>query len=126
MVRIIVVAALFASQAGAQVQSGNDLYAACTSENEIQLGFCYGYQIGVWEGIKIGGVMIALPIVDGANLAEVEGKVSEIMRICLPAEVEMRQMLDVSLAYLANNPADRHETARGLIIDAFQEAFPCS
>ncbi len=44
---------------------------------------------------------------------------------CLPAGVTDRQIADVALKYLRENPAHRHLGAAHLVRRAFRDAWPC-
>jgi Rap1a immunity proteins len=45
--------------------------------------------------------------------------------VCVPDEVQSRQLLDLSLQYIKEHPADRHKPLDALITNAFFDAFPC-
>jgi hypothetical protein len=87
-------------------QSGNGLYQYCTAQQEM---LCYGYVEG---------------ILDMTLFAE------ETMRlrysICTPQGVTSRELVDVVVKYLKNNPEKRHFTAAGEVWGALSEAFPCA
>jgi len=127
MKNLLVVLSIAAVPAVAEVDNGKTLYAACSSlknEPTVQSGYCVGYFTGVWEGMKLG---IALPIMieGGQSAAELEGMSNQLLRVCMPPEVERGQMIDVVIKYLDNNPAERHGPARMLTWLALLEAFPC-
>ncbi len=111
----------------AQTASGNEIAAACDhlDEADIRGGYCIGYIIGAWEGIKIGAFEVL--IVSGANgtAEELDGMVNSILGICAPVRVERGQIVDVVVRYFEENPADRHLPARSLIREAMVESFPC-
>jgi len=44
---------------------------------------------------------------------------------CLPTNAEVRQIEDVVVAYLRNNPANRHHPAAAVVIEALSSAYPC-
>ena len=46
--------------------------------------------------------------------------------ICIPAAANNGQIMDVILAYMRDNPADRHNPSSALVYVALFKAFPCS
>lgn len=126
----VMVAALFSllpHPSTAQNLDGNSLLEACeASEQDVRLAFCTGYILGLVEGIKWGSVVSVMD--SGAELetADLNGLSDVLLGYCNPAEVELRQHRDIVVNYLLAHPERRHETARGLALDAFREAFPCS
>ena len=111
----------------AQTASGNEIAAACDhlDEADIRGGYCIGYIIGAWEGIKIGAFEAL--VVSGAKgtAEELDGMVNSILGICAPVSVERGQIVDIVVGYFEENPAIRHLPARSLIREAMVESFPC-
>ncbi|MFK7901403.1 MAG: Rap1a/Tai family immunity protein [Nitratireductor sp.] len=104
--------------------SGNEIYAVCNSSVETEKGFCIGYVTGAWEGIKTGTARMLLQ--SGAvDIKNIDSSSNEFLQICMPSSATVLQSLDVFISYLRDNPKNRHDTARNLIINAYQEAFPC-
>ena len=127
MLRMLTIAALcVGAQAGAQVQTGNQLYDACASGEDVQLGFCIGYISGTWEGMKLGALQMASIAASDMSTEEMDGLINEFLQVCMPALATGRQAIDISLEYIESNPSTRHESARSLIHSALREAFPCS
>ncbi len=110
--------------ASAQTTSGNDVYEACTATDDGRTGFCYGYTIGVWEGVKIGAAAV-LRQTDAVANTEMDGFVNTLLGVCVPPKVSNRQIIDIYTQHLANHPAMRHNSARLVIIAALKDAFPC-
>lgn len=46
--------------------------------------------------------------------------------ICIPAAANNGQIMDVILAYMRDNPADRHQPSSALVYVALAKAFRCS
>ncbi|HYQ73042.1 MAG TPA: Rap1a/Tai family immunity protein [Gammaproteobacteria bacterium] len=92
--------------AEAHAVRGADLKKICTSFDDIPAsasdGMCVGYVVGVMSVMEYINVL------------------------CLPGEASHAQMTLVVQKYLADNPAKLHLDAEQLVIDALQEAFPCS
>ncbi|MEH6726891.1 MAG: Rap1a/Tai family immunity protein [Hyphomicrobiales bacterium] len=110
--------------ASAQTTSGNDVYEACTATDDARTGFCYGYTIGVWEGIKIGAAVIVRQS-DAVESTEMDGFVNTLLGVCVPPEVNNQQIIDIYTQHLAKHPATRHNSARLGIIAALKDVFPC-
>ncbi|UWR10889.1 Rap1a/Tai family immunity protein [Sulfitobacter mediterraneus] len=128
MKKLLLTVAVMASPAFAENDSGNTLYAACSHMNgeaTVQAGYCIGYLTGVWEGMKLGA---SLPfMLEGENsLTKLEETSNQLLRVCMPSDVERGQMVDVVIKYLDENPADRHGPARMLTWLALLDAFPCN
>lgn len=81
---------------------GNELWKECETKN----AFCSGY-------------IVAAIDMHGASLEK------EQRLFCPPPEATGRQLRDVILKYFTDNPAERHEPAVFLIIEAMRKAFPC-
>lgn len=129
MKRLAVILAVMAGSAGAQdLESGNLLAARCddlaADQVTVQAGYCIGYLNGVWEGMKLGA---ALPfMIEGKkSTAEIDDISNRLLRVCLPNEVEIGQLFDIFVRYLAEHPENRHFPARLLVQLAYSEAFPC-
>ena len=126
-----IVAATVCSSSGAataQMVTGNDLLSACEgiAANTVQGGFCLGYMVGVNEGLKLGATLPFIISGDTRPPEEMDVVVSNVLGVCLPTGAEYQQQVDVTIQYLQAHPETRHEPARSLMLQAFQEAFPCS
>lgn len=53
------------------------------------------------------------------------GSQSQNRSVCLPAGVDTGQLYEVAIAYIRNNPARAHFVPFGLMLDSWQQAFPC-
>ena len=112
----------------ADTVTGNDLHSACSSSGEIKdlrFGFCIGYIGGAFEGIKFGAGAIMFQAMSENSAAEVDAASNTMLGLCVPENVERGQIVDVTIKYLEENPQSRHESARGLLFQALQIAFPC-
>lgn len=111
-------------QAGPSL-TGNELLTACKDSNEATQGFCLGYIVGVIEGLKWGGA--APLLMTGATASEADKFAATVLGFCLPdADATYGQYQDVVVGYLAENPKDRHNSARILTQIALTRAFPCA
>jgi hypothetical protein len=126
MKKMALIAFLLSNPAVAGPATGNDIYAACTANpGGVEQGFCIGYIIGVFEGIRLGG--FTMLVASGANgtTQELDDTTSSLQMLCMPLEAENGQIIAVAQQYLTNNPQSRHQPARSLIFSALRDAFPC-
>jgi hypothetical protein len=79
--------------------SGTDMYAFATSDDPVKEALFAGYVSGVID----------------AN--------TEVL--CVPAEVTLQHVADITRKYLEQNPDIRHYAARGFVLLSIAEAFPC-
>ncbi|MFC4667777.1 Rap1a/Tai family immunity protein [Seohaeicola nanhaiensis] len=107
--------------------TGNDVHGACNNqEASVAQGFCIGYVLGAVEGMKWGALIsIASMSRKERALDEMDLMSSAALGFCIPQEVQNGQILDVVKLHLDAVPAQRHESARTLIMEALSEAFPC-
>ena len=111
---------------------GNSLHDACTDDptdpSGVKDAFCVGYVIGVVEAARWGVFISLLVTSEGSDQIDTEAVNSFadfVLNICFPSNANNGQIVDVVRQYLIDNPAVRHEPARGLITTALSEAFPC-
>jgi len=92
--------------AGFEGVSGADLKKICVSYVDIPSntsdGMCIGYVVGVMSVMEYINVL------------------------CLPVESTHAQATLVVQKYLSDHPEKLHLNAEELVIDALQEAFPCT
>jgi Rap1a immunity proteins len=132
MKRIVLgsVAAMLMLGAGpAQAKSGNDLYGWCTSPDLKPL--CDVYVQGVYDGlISMQGAVLftvaamkvpAAPEKRDPNVRRTLG----LWRFCPPEGVTYNQVVDITVAYIRDHPAERHYDAAFEIRLAMIAAFPC-
>ena len=76
------------------------------------------------EGLKLG---IAWPMMlMGDKTTDEINKTSEkVLMVCAAPEVVSGQYVGVAIKYLSEHPETRHNSARMLILESFQQAFPC-
>jgi len=127
MKRIAVLLCLASTPLTAQTATGNEIAAACEylSEADVRSGYCIGYVIGSWEGMKLGAFQMLLASGANGTAQELDNAVNGLLGICVPDTVERGQIIDISVKYFDENPEKRHLPARGLIRDALKVAFPC-
>ncbi len=126
--RLLPALILFAlsGQAVAENLSGNELLSICddATEENAQAGFCAGYVLGAIEGIKWGASAPLLLV--GRSAGEAEETGNTLLGFCLPPDATVGQYRDVVLKFLRDSPSERHNSARVLIQQALQGAFPCA
>lgn len=103
---------------------GNFVLSMCESSDEMRLGICAGYFSGLVDGAAYGAMASAMTL-GIENLAEVNNAIEVFIGYCVPPSATNGQIVDVNIAYLQDNPAMRHEAARGLFNLAMRDAFPC-
>jgi hypothetical protein len=86
--------------------SGNDLKRKVNSTELIDYGFSFGYISAVSDSI---------------NKKKVFG-----YPVCLPDDVELKQLVDVVKIYMNSHPNLLHYAANSLVAEALTDAFPCS
>lgn len=103
MKRLLLIALLFfgPTTAFAVLDSGNDLYDYCTSKDSSKLLLCMGLTSGYFEGMQTG----------------YECKVDP--------KVTRRQLMDIVIKFLRENPSERHRPAAILSAAAYLAAFQC-
>lgn len=79
--------------------SGNDLYAECSANTQLCLGFVEA-------------------VADSFTSYEPS-------LLCLPGTVTNGQLVDIVAKFLRDNPEERHRTAYMLVAQAIGAAFPC-
>lgn len=116
--------ALVPAASFSQNTDGNSLYYACNDEGLSMQGFCIGFIIGAIEGTRFG---LAYPLMaeGGRDATEINEMSNILLSNCPPADIQNGQYIDIVKQYLMDNPASRHESARGLILLAIQKAYPC-
>ena len=100
------------------INTGNNLYAVCRSDNTSMSLLCMGYIDGVISGFYASSGYATF-VYDGVEVDTLRG-------FCLPDGAEMEQQRDVVVNYLRRNPENRQSPAELLIHTAFMEAWPCN
>lgn len=95
--------------------TGNEALELCQTR---QGAACSFYYHGIIDGLLAGASFTSLDITGNGDSTTALG-------VCAPSAVTSGQMIDVAIEYLRRNPAERHEGAGLLTIDAWREAFPC-
>ena len=98
-----------------EIDTGNGLLRACTSQDVRIWAVCFGFINGVEQGYEMGMIFAGLSV----------GPVPRAFRFCFPEEVTRQQTMDVVVTYLKAHPADRHKRAAILVGVALKEAWPC-
>jgi hypothetical protein len=93
--------ALVATPAIAEFQTGNDLYEGLrANRGTFEFNYAFGYTIGAFDA--------------AVNV-----------HTCPPNGITQGQVLDMTLAYLDNNPNMRHYSADSVISLMFNKMWPC-
>ena len=101
MKKILISAVLVsASLAHAEFLNGNDLLRNLNSYNAVEKTFATGFVAGVMDSTM--GFLV-----------------------CVPIDVKLKQITDISRIYIQNNPQTRHHTAAGLVVKAASSVWPC-
>lgn len=93
------------------LSDGNQFYEQCKEgANDYQLTLCWSYVRGVTAGIQSAGTVGKKPF------------------LCPPSsgEVTVRQLNDIVITYLRDNPKVRHLIIGPLAYEALTKAFPCA
>uniref|UniRef100_E6VLM9 Rap1a immunity protein domain-containing protein n=1 Tax=Rhodopseudomonas palustris (strain DX-1) TaxID=652103 RepID=E6VLM9_RHOPX len=116
--------ALLVSSPVCAEQDGNRFKEGC----EVSRPFISGFVLGTVSK-SVADMNIVLNRLDGGdasskiNVAEVAAELSP---YCIPLNATLGQMTDVFCKYLEDNPALRHRSAGGLLIDAMRSTWPCN
>lgn len=89
--------------------TGNQFIKLCNESPRYDEGECFAYILGTYHGFTIA-----------ESLHDVEPLT------CVPSTVTVDQLSEVVIKYLRNNPQNRHLPARGLVMIAIRNAFPCN
>ncbi|WP_139816213.1 Rap1a/Tai family immunity protein [Planktotalea arctica] len=110
----------------AQNASGNEIFAACSSEKIFEQTFCLGHIIGSWEGITLGASLVQMQASDGNGTAQEATEFArKALDICFPDNLANKQVTDIVMNYMRTHPQSRHHSARMLVWLSMGEAFPC-
>jgi hypothetical protein len=115
---ILVVGIPLSQAVAAFFENGNSLLEYCSAAEaddlrEMKFASCYGYIIG------------AIDMMEVTNDARRGAKPPLKPLFCLPTNVTRGQLVDTVKKYLTDNPAHRHYSAAGIVLQAIDEAFPC-
>ena len=114
---VLLLVALLAGPASAQLITGNDLLDECRRQDSYSRGRCLGLIIGVEYGFS--------PVNDVYGVIDPSNILSSTFGNCKPDRVTHGQLRDIVVRYLERNPAKRHESFHLLVFAAWQEAYPC-
>lgn len=116
-----------AGSTSAQTLTGNQILEACSiQDGGAADDFCTGYTVGVVEGLMWGaGFTVAYVRGDELSADDIDYLASHMLGFCLPDTASNRQLRDVIVAHLIDNPETRHEAARTIVQSALEDNFPC-
>lgn len=83
------------------------------SDLERDRAVCLGYLEGVWDSLSVLN-----PILTTSDAYE--------FNICLPQDVKVQAVAELTLEWMQQNPERDQETAASLIILALLERYPCA
>jgi hypothetical protein len=92
-------------KAFAEFHDGNSLYSRCIDSEAVNMGICLSYIAGIY---------------DTMHKNELYG-----YKACLPTNVTIGQIKDITVSWLQRNPQYRHYVASSLVATALYEVFPC-
>jgi hypothetical protein len=111
--------------------SGNRYLDVCSSFDKptdkwnemdfLNSGICQGFMLGVRDGV---GFSISMLQRNNPSLASLKGSLED-FGVCFPDEVEMLQVIRVTLKYIREHPEQAHLPSASLIFMAETGAFPC-
>ena len=81
---------------------------------------CQVFINGVFDGYM--GAITKISADSGRSSESVE---EEFFNICMPGEVQIGQLIDVTSKYLQKKPEERHEGAGAIVLVSAMEAWPC-
>lgn len=95
--------------------SGNSALELCTSTHPSDVARCQGFVMG------------AVGMAEGVRFSQDSGAFvgPKLVEACLPDSVTVKQLTDVFVAYLQENPEVRHYSAASSAWTAMHRAFPC-
>lgn len=103
---------LFSGPANAGFYSGSQLYEVCTAKRSSK-----AYIENMYECVAyIAGA------VDAFNTTREATK----LKRCIPADVTVSKLKDVTVKYMRDRPADHGKSASALVLAATRKAWPCS
>lgn len=123
----LVVSVAFLSTGPSEAQSidGNELLETCTSTDPVFGGFCIGYILGAIEGESLGAFIVVGQTIPDLDVSDANEMISALLGHCTPSEATNKQLRDITVKHLKENPAERHNSARTQILEALRAAFPC-
>ncbi len=106
MMTLALVLVLSGGSASAYIETGNKLFSKCMDKELALNAVCTGYIIGVSDALGSLDIL-------------------QKFKVCMPDNVPVAQIRDVTTRWLEQNPAQRHFQAAWLVPIALAEAFPC-
>ena len=108
--------------------NGNEMHNSCLNSNRVFLnGFVAGVLDKSFRDRAAVLKFIERPNADVATASEFFGiAMNGVGWFCVPENVNVTQATDVFCKYLRNNPKERHKEAATLMVQAMEEAFPCT
>lgn len=88
---------------------GEEIYQTCRSKDDNSRQACAAYVCGAMDAWSADYILNR----------------RKTYSICLPVGTTCRQLADVTLKYLEENPGQRSTAASGLVGMALKQAFPC-
>lgn len=104
----MLIPAIVLAASGLHFETGESLYRKCVAQDERQEFYCYGFISAVSDSIVTYRSI-------GAR-----------QPVCITTEPTRRDMRNVVVAYLRDNPGKRSLAASDLVILALRRAYPCA
>lgn len=107
--------------------TGTDLHTFCVDTFELRESefFCAAYVFGMTEGVFWGSAISLLKTGVLNTSDDILAEVDQIFEVCIPPEIDRRQLVDIFRAELRENPSERHKRARYLYFKALKRHYPC-
>lgn len=121
---VVALIALLVAPHKANATDGNELLSWCTSSDPFEQGLCFGFIDGAMGGTQWG---IQWTIGRGTDLSaeEQQERTTAFYGVCLPTTVTQRQLRDLVVEALQNEPQHRGDAADGLVHIALLRNYPC-
>lgn len=98
----------------AKIETGNDLLGVC----ETPRSDTNGPELQLYCAMFIGDLFYGPVWREKVSVEDAQGN------RCIPQGVNVRQLRDISIRFLRENPQLRHHTAEALVLKSIVEAFP--
>jgi Rap1a immunity proteins len=114
MLRVLVMAGVFAIPLSAAAFTGNELNSLCTKTDPVSRGACTAYVEGAADGVY--NTIEAIGGTSGPQVGQY---------FCLPVDPKPQQLTDAVRKYIAENPDKANFNATTMVSLGLGKAFPC-
>jgi len=109
--------------------TGNELITECNDKNSQAVSllweYCIGFVNGVAEGVNFAGLYIMTLENNKITAKQLVNGMNSAFRFCLPYNITRGQQALVVSKYLHDHPEILNQDSMTLVINAFQNAWPC-